>query len=266
MSRTERIVPGVSIDAIVGQLRALGVREGDVLLAHVAFRAVRPVDSGPQGLIEAFSRAVGARGTIVMPSWTDALDRPFDPQQSEVAPTLGVVAALFWQLPGAVRSRTPFAFAARGPRAASIVANGLLLPPHQPDGAVGKVLSHDGRILLVGLNHDSNTMLHLAEHLAAAPYEQRRRIALFDGERVVMREYLERRHCFRLYTKVDGWLDQAGLQTKGRVGHASARLMHARDLIEVVVTRLRREPFSFLHPRHIGCAACDQAWHSVAEG
>lgn len=260
-------MPGdTSIEAIVGQLRVLGVQEGDVLLAHVAFRAVRPVDGGPPALIEAFSRAVGARGTIVMPSWTDALDRPFDPQQSEVAPALGIVAALFWQLPGAVRSCTPFAFAARGPQAASIVSSGLLLPPHQPDSAVGKVLSHGGRILLLGLNHDCNTMLHLAEHLAAVPYEQRRPIALFDAEGVVMREYPERRHCFRLYTKVDGWLDQAGLKTRGRIGHADARLMYARDLIELVVARLRREPFSFLHPRHMGCAACDEAWHSMAAG
>lgn len=53
------------------QLRSLGVREGGVLLVHTSFRAVRPVEGGPLGLIRALRRAIGPAGTLVMPAMTD---------------------------------------------------------------------------------------------------------------------------------------------------------------------------------------------------
>lgn len=252
-----------SIDELVEQLRALGVCEGDVLLAHVSFRAVRPVEGGPDGLIEALTRSVGPNGTLVMPSWTDTPEQRFDPGRSEPSSELGVVARLFWRLPGVMRSRTPFAFAARGPDAAYILSSELLLPPHQPDSPVGKVVSRNGRILLLGLNHDSNTTLHLAELLAEVPYRQARQLVVFGEDGPSRRKYLESRHCFRLYARADDWLDEVGLQARGRVGRASARLVRAQDLVELVVARLRRDPFSFLHPRGAGCLPCEAAWRSI---
>lgn len=261
-----QIVKSSSSADIAAQLQALGVRAGDVLLAHISFRAVRPVDGGPAGLIEALSVAVGPRGTLVMPSWTAAFDRPFDPANTQVAPQLGAAAASFWRLPGVLRSRTPFAFAARGPAASSILSGGMLLPPHQPESPVGRVVKHDGRILLLGLNHDSNTALHLAESLAGVPYKQRMRLRVFEEGSAVEREYLESRHCFRLFARADAWMDEAGLQAHGQVGNARARLMRAGDLVDVVVDRLLRDPFSFLHSPASDCAACNQAWQSVAGG
>ena len=55
---------------IVEQLRRLGVGAGDVLLVHTSFRAVRPVEGGPAGLIDALQRSIESTGTLVMPSWT----------------------------------------------------------------------------------------------------------------------------------------------------------------------------------------------------
>ena len=50
---------------VVAQLRALGVADGDVLLVHTSFRAVRPVEGGPAGLISALQEAVGPAGTTL---------------------------------------------------------------------------------------------------------------------------------------------------------------------------------------------------------
>lgn len=44
---------------VTEQLRALGVKAGGVLLVHASFRAVRPVEQGPLGLIEALRAALG---------------------------------------------------------------------------------------------------------------------------------------------------------------------------------------------------------------
>jgi aminoglycoside N3'-acetyltransferase len=81
---------------LVEQLRALGVEPGDVLLVHSSFRAVRPVEDGPAGLIAALQEAVGESGTIVMPAWTEDDDSPFDPASTPVSTSLGVVPATKW--------------------------------------------------------------------------------------------------------------------------------------------------------------------------
>ncbi|MDY6947301.1 MAG: AAC(3) family N-acetyltransferase, partial [Pseudomonadota bacterium] len=52
---------------VASQLRRLGVRRGGVLLVHASFRAVRPIERGPLGLIEALRDALGPEGTLVMP-------------------------------------------------------------------------------------------------------------------------------------------------------------------------------------------------------
>src|SRR3954468_24814508 len=84
------------------QLRELGVLDGGVLLVHMSYRAVRPVDGGPMGVIEALRAAVGEHGTLVMPAWGDDDDVPLDPRNTPVSPTLGVTAEVFRQLPGVV--------------------------------------------------------------------------------------------------------------------------------------------------------------------
>src|SRR5438128_173242 len=55
---------------VTAQLLALGVEPGAVLLVHTSFRAVRPIEDGPTGLITALRGAIGPEGTLVMPSWT----------------------------------------------------------------------------------------------------------------------------------------------------------------------------------------------------
>lgn len=45
---------------VVDQLRALDVRPGGVLLVHTSFRAVRPIEGGPLGLIDALRSALGS--------------------------------------------------------------------------------------------------------------------------------------------------------------------------------------------------------------
>src|SRR5688572_5663583 len=138
------------------QLAALGVRRGGVLLVHTSFRAVRPVEGGPAGLIEALGAALGPEGTLVMPTMTDG-ESVFDPA-STPAVDMGVVAETFWRRPGVARSTHPGgSFAARGPHAARICAPQPLSPPHGPDSPPGRVHDLDGQVLLLGVGHDAST-------------------------------------------------------------------------------------------------------------
>ncbi len=248
---------------LAAQVRALGVVPGSVLLVHTAFRAVRPVAGGPLGLVAALRAALGPDGTLAMPSWTGNDEAPFDPATTPCAADLGATADLFWRQPGVRRSPHLQAFAAIGPRAEAIVETPLPLPPHVPDSPVGRIHDLDGQVLLLGVGHDADTSLHLAELMAGVPYGIPRQCTVFrDGGKVRL-AYRENDHCCDRFALADGWLRDAGLQREGRVGHAAARLFRARDVVRLAVAALRDQPTLFLHPRGTGCAECDEAWASI---
>jgi aminoglycoside N3'-acetyltransferase len=260
-SHTERKV--LSRAEVTQQLRELGVQQGGVLLVHTSFRAVRPVEGGPLGLIEALRDALGPGGTLVMPSWTGADDEPFDPKTTPASEDLGVVAETFWRLPGVLRSHHLEAFAAVGPEAAGIVSGPLPLPPHLPESPVGHVHERDGQVLLLGVGHDSDTTLHLAELLAGVPYRVQRSCTVLQDGRPVRIEYGENDHCCERFALADAWLRERGLQSEGRVGHAHARLVRARDVVRLALEHLANDPLLFLHPPSAGCADCDEARASL---
>lgn len=249
---------------VAAQLRALGLEESGVLLVHTSFRAVRPIEGGPAGLVEALRAAIGPAGTLVMPSWTGSDEEPFDPRTTPAAPDLGVVAETFRRLPGVARSEHAFAFAALGPRAAEIVAGPLPLPPHAPDSPVGRVHALGGQVLLLGVGHDANTTLHLAELLAGVPYRVPKHVTVLRDGRRARVAYGENDHCCARFALADGWLRARGLQREGRVGHAHARLAHARDVVSVALERLAADPLVFLHAAGEGCEECDVARASGA--
>src|SRR5262245_21705271 len=155
------------------QLLDLGVQPGMVLQVHTSFSRVRPVEGGPEGLILALRDAVGPAGTLVMPSMSDDDDRPFEPATTPCA-GMGIVADRFWRLPGVLRSNSPHAFAAVGPAAAVITADHPAHIPHGLDSPVGRVYELDGHVLLLGVGHDANTTIHLAEMLAGVRYRRQK--------------------------------------------------------------------------------------------
>ncbi len=244
------------------QLRALGVREGGVLLVHTSFRAVRPVDGGPLGLIRAIRAALGPTGTLVMPTMTDGTTW-FDARSSPTE-AMGITAELFWRQPGVLRSTHPGgSFAAEGPLAARICAPQPLSPPHGPDSPVGRVHELDGQVLLLGVTHSESTTLHLAEALAGVPYSVSHPCVVEVGgvARTVM--IAETDHCCRGFRIADEWLHDRGLQREAMVGNAQARLCRARDLVAAAVEHLTANPLLFLCPPGSGCEECDRAHASI---
>jgi aminoglycoside 3-N-acetyltransferase len=253
----------ITEDELAHQLRALGVVPGGVLVVHTSFRSARPVAGGPAGLIGALRAAVGPQATLVMPSWTGSDEEPFDPRTTPASPDLGIVADTFWRMPGVVRSEHAFAFAAIGPQAEAITSGPLPLPPHVHDSPIGRVYDRDGQVLLLGVGHDANTTLHLAELLAGVPYGVPKHITVLRCGRPVRVPYRENDHCCQRFGLADAWLRERGLQAEGRVGHADARLVRSRDVVRVALEFLERDPFIFLHSPGEGCADCDEARSSV---
>jgi aminoglycoside N3'-acetyltransferase len=264
MAQASTGVKPIAPTRIAEQLRALGVREGRVLLAHVSYRAVRPVEGGPAGLIEGLRRAVGETGTLVLPSWGDDAESPFDPARTPAARDLGVTADTFWRLPGIRRSNHPFAFAAIGPQAETILADPLPLPPHRLESPIGRVWELDGQVLLLGVGHDANTTIHLAEVLSAVPYGVPHHCTVIKDGRPLRIDYRENDHCCQRFALADDWLRDRGLQREGTVGYAHARLVRSRDLVSTVQEQLARAPLVFLHPQGSGCSECELAQREMA--
>ncbi len=248
-------------DIIIRQLLDLGVRPGGVLLVHTAFSKVRPMVGGTAGLIAALRDALGPDGTLVMPSMSSDDDTPFDPATTP-CPDMGVVAETFWRSPDVLRSDSPHAFAAIGPHAREITAPHPVEIPHGQDSPVGRAYELDAQVLLLGVDHDASTTIHLAENLAGVRYRRDKYVTVLRDGRPVRLEYREIDHCCQEFALVDRWLDEKNLQKHGIVGHGEARLIRSRDIVKLVTARLRTEETVFLHPMGVD-DECDEARRSL---
>jgi aminoglycoside N3'-acetyltransferase len=251
----------VSISELTAQLRDLGVAAGGVLLVHTAFSRTGPVEHGPLGLISAIQAALGPDGTLAMPSMSDDDEHPFDVRTTPCI-GMGVVADTFWRMPGVRRSDSPHAFAALGPEADRITAAHPWDFPHGLDSPVGRVYELDGQVLLLGVGHDANTTIHLAEALAGVRYRRRKSLTIVEDETPVRLWYGEIDHCCEKFALVDGWLDENGRQRRGRVGYVEARLASAREIVTSVTDRLRTNETVFLHEPGVD-AECEDARASI---
>lgn len=252
----------VTQNALIDQLRGLGVSAAPVVVVHTSFKAVGPVEGGPAGLISALRAALGPEGTLVMPSMSDDDDHPFD-VASTTCRGMGVVADTFWRLPGVLRSNHNASFAAAGPLAHAITAPHPLSPPHGIDSPVGRASALGGFVLLLGVGHSEDTTVHLAEAMANVPYRARKHCTVMQDGAPTRVEYEETDHCCENFRKLDLWLRERGLQREGLVGNATARWARASDIVRVAVNALRADRCAFLHPRGTGCAECDEAWASI---
>ena len=253
--------PTTSRSLLVRRLRDLGVDPGGVLVVHTAFSKVAPVDGGPEGLIAALREALGPEGTLVMPSMSDDDDHAFDPTETP-ARSMGIVADRFWRREGVLRSDSPHAFAAAGPKAEEIVAPHPIDFPHGLDSPVGRAYERDAQVLLLGVGHGEDTMVHLAEAIAGVRYRLEKTLTVLRDGAPQKLEYREIDHCCERFSQLDEWLDERGLQRRGTVGHAEARLVRSRDVVEEATRRLSDDETIFLHPPGVD-AECDTARASL---
>jgi len=242
-------------------LLALGVRPGDGLMVHASLRAIGPVEGGAMGLIDALDAAVGDAGTLLMVlgardahSWVNerpeeeraallADAEPFDALRTPAQPDVGTLAEVFRARAGTLVNDHPEGrFGARGARAAELLAN---LPWHDyygPDSPLDRFQRSNGRVLRLGADHETVTLLHFAEYLVELPGKRRvrrhRRIRRGDETAVVVVECLDDERGIVDFLPGDyfGFLLRDYLATgrarTGRVGRAPSELIEARDLLE----------------------------------
>lgn len=244
-----------TVSSLAADLRDLGIEEGETLLVHTSLSALGWVCGGPQAVCDAPLETVGESGTLVMPThtgqytdpagwsnppvpdeWVEPIRETRPPFRPEVTPTrgVGVVPECFRNYPGVIRSRHPeVSFAAWGSDAEAIVED------HGFDYGLGetsplaRVYERRGKILLLGVGHEGNTSLHLAEYRTEMPTETRTNSApvLRDGEPVRI-EYEDIETSTEDFATVGAAFEQEVGLTQGRVGAATAKLVDQRELVE----------------------------------
>ena len=96
------------------------------------------------------------------------------------APAWGSPPKRSGETAGVRRSDSPHAFAAAGPLAAAITAAHPIDPPHGSDSPVDRARDHDAQVLLLGVGHDANTTIHLAEHEAGVRYRRAKHVTVLE--------------------------------------------------------------------------------------
>jgi aminoglycoside 3-N-acetyltransferase len=234
----------VTKDQIARDLRALGLENGDVVLMHSALSALGEVEGGADAVIDALLAVIGKEGTLAMPTMSSGVFR-----RESTPSNVGRITEVFRQRPGVLRSLHPtHSVAAIGPRASFLLKDHELSPTAVgPETPFGRLVELRGKVLLLGVDQDRNTLLHGAEEAVNAPYLSEHYATYIDdaGKEVTLR--LERYPGpHRDFIGLEPRFRRAGWLRVGKVGQATARLMPAREVFEETVAALREDPAAVL--------------------
>ena len=260
---------GDTVDAVDAQVRphtvvslradlsALGLVAGDVVLLHSSRSSLGFVAGGPQAIVQAVLDVLGMEGTLVVPTHTSENTDPagwqnppvpevwwsairdespgFDPSITPASRWMGILAETARTWPGAVRSDHPqVSFAAIGAQAAEVTAGHRLDDALGVSSPLGMVYRLNGRVLLLGVGHDANTSLHLAEwrqqvpplHVTGSSVRQ----PDGSGRWVTWTDVAEDESDFeRIGADFE---DSTHAASIGQVGNATAKLMPQRALVD----------------------------------
>src|SRR5258708_1763531 len=254
----------LTVQEVCEDLRHLGVAAADVLMVHASMRAIGEVEGRAQGVVSALDEAVGPHGTVLMnlgarDDWAWVSDRtenerealladcdPFDYLNTPADPDNGVLAEVFRLTPGTTVNDHPDArFGARRRLAHQLLAD----PPWNDYYGPGSVLERfarvGGKVLRLGADLATVTLLHYAEYLV--PIEPKRRVRRHhlvsgsNGPEVRIVESLDDSNGIVDFPGEDyfaillrAYLD-TGRARIGTVGQARSELIDGADLVEFAV-------------------------------
>ena len=247
-------------DDIVQGLRELGVREGDLLMVHTALSSIGRVEGGADAVIDALIDAVGPSGTIAMPTLyipSITSGEVFDVDQSPSQ--MGKVTEAFRKRQGTVRSVHPtHPIAASGARAEELIAEHVRATTACGEGTpFTKLIEWGGKVLLLGVDQDRNTLLHTAEDYADSPYLTPRFARYRDPSDGQVKDITLQKFPgpHRDFIGLDRLFREAGVMRTGKIGKAVCRLMDAAGTVRVAVDALKRDPAAVLC-ENPACADC----------
>ncbi|NRA36580.1 MAG: AAC(3) family N-acetyltransferase [Planctomycetes bacterium] len=239
---------------LINDLQSIGMQSGDCVLVHGSLSRIGTVDGGPEAVIAALLAVLGDTGTLLMPSFQggsqyELLSQGLCFDVRTTPSELGIISECFRQMPGVQRSLNPtHSVAGFGAKADEILHGHQYCrlstghgTPFEKNALAG------GKILLLGVDHRSNTTLHHVENINGAPAlsSQLFQAEVVDekGQHHVVELYSHmppglKRH----YSRVESILLAAGAQKNVDIGAAESRLIDAAAMIDIIGAQVRADP------------------------
>lgn len=153
-------------------LEGFGVRHDDTVTIHASLRAPGPMEGGADGLIDAL-KAYLSGGLLLIPTHTWAnvtREQPVFDVRTTV-PCIGTLAKVAAFRPDAVRTLHPTHSLAIFGQGAEDYARGeeYASTPAPVGGCLQRLYARQGKILLLGVDHNRNTYLHAVDEMMDRP-------------------------------------------------------------------------------------------------
>ena len=255
----------ITVDRLVNDLRACGLKEGDDVLIHTSLSKIGYVENGPETVVSALQKVIGEKGNILMPTSPNAglqLEyirslEAFDVKNSPSA--LGAITEYFRKLPNVKRSAHPTEpVACLGPDA-DLYTEGHLgeLTPYTDRSPFARISERGGKILYVGVTFDNaGTNLHTLEDAVDFKYPVYYdevfdvKIILENAERKIVQtkvhnpEQSAKRKCDGL---IPLFKDREVLR-ECKVGEARTLVVDAKRLLEVMIEEYKTRGVTMYTP------------------
>ncbi|PKK89926.1 MAG: AAC(3) family N-acetyltransferase [Candidatus Wallbacteria bacterium HGW-Wallbacteria-1] len=268
----------VTTETLEADFHKLGICSGMVLILHSSLNSLGWVNGGAVAVIEALLQILGPEGTLVMPShssslsdpepwcnppvpkiWWDDIRRTMPPYRKDLTPTsnMGRIPETFRKMEGVIRSDHPaVSFCAFGSKAEFICGSHPLTPKMGETSPLARIYELDGSVLLLGVDHNRNTSIHLAEYRAewtGKTFVDCKSPVIESGSRV-WKTYSDLDHDDGDFLEIGRDFEEAcGMASEtetsccqatlahesiiiGKVGQATARLMSQTSLVDFAVS------------------------------
>lgn len=244
----------VTKNRLIEDLNFGGLKAGDTIIVHSSLSSLGWVCGGPVTLIQALIDIVTEKGDIVMPahsedytepsywrnppvdeSWWDIIREEMPAYQQEITPCrgIGIVPETFRKFPNVKRSSHPaVSFTAWGKNSNYITSEHSLEYSLGENSPLGKIYNLKGKVLLIGVNHDRNTSLHLAEHKANFQKEKEIQGApiIQDGKRIWI-EYEDLKYNDSDFIDAGEAFEKKINYQEFNIGHTTARIIPQKPLV-----------------------------------
>jgi aminoglycoside 3-N-acetyltransferase len=243
----------VSKEDIKTGLRELGLKRGDIVGVHSSLSSFGHVEGGADTVIDALLETVEVQGNVVMSTHSANLSEdkrtpemiamgvswlfkilPYNPDTAPVR--TGTIPETFRKRKGVIRGSDPSnSVAALGPKARKL------------SEGWHKVLELDGYILLLGVGLEVCTAMHLAEKRVQFP---KRILEKITPPKWLIEKYpsTEWEWDFGPYpdfAKLEEPCLERGIMKTVKVGEATLKLIRLRELIDLYVKYLKKNPDPF---------------------